>query len=209
MRYLLMLTLLSGTVLNAQKNGFTRIEDHAVLEADINRNSAKITSITSAFVQEKKMEYLDEVIVSKGKFWYKRESKLRWQYNEPYEYIIAIKDGKFSIKDNGRVKVFDVNSNQAFKELNDLILNIAQGNLVKDNRFDIEAYEDKTSYFLKLTPKDANMKKFIRQTEVYLLKEDLAVTKVVMRESDTDFTVISFINRKLNDEVSDTVFDIK
>ena len=200
---------LLGAVLHAQQPGFTKVKDYSAIEVDINRNSLRIASITSDFVQEKKMEYLDEVIVSKGKFWYKRDNKLRWQYNDPYEYVIAIKDGKFSIKDNGRVSVFDVNSNKAFKELNDLIISIAQGNLTKDNRFDVEAFEDKTTYLLKLTPKDANMKKFIKQTDVFLLKADLAVSKVVMHESESDLTVISFINRKLNDEVSDTVFNIK
>lgn len=209
MRYIMLSMWLLGAVLHAQQPGFTKVKDYSAIEVDINRNSLRIASITSDFVQEKKMEYLDEVIVSKGKFWYKRDNKLRWQYNDPYEYVIAIKDGKFSIKDNGQVSVFDVNSNKAFKELNDLIINIAQGNLTKDNRFDVEAFEDKTTYLLKLTPKDANMKKFIKQTDVFLLKADLAVSKVVMHESESDLTVISFINRKLNDEVSDTVFNIK
>lgn len=193
----------------SQPAGFTKVENSAALEKEIEAHSAKLISMASDFVQEKTMAYLDEVIVSKGKFWYKRENNLRWQYNEPFEYVIGIKNGQFSIKDQGKVRVFDVTSNPAFKELNDLILSIAKGNLIQDNRFAMEAFEDKTTYFLKLTPKDANMKKFIQQTDLYISKEDGVATKVIMRESDTDYTIISFVNRHLNDAISDTVFDIK
>ncbi|HLW07765.1 MAG TPA: outer membrane lipoprotein carrier protein LolA [Marinilabiliaceae bacterium] len=193
----------------SQPTGFTKVENSAALEKEIEAHSAKLISITSDFIQEKTMAYLDEVIVSKGKFWYKRDNNLRWQYNEPFEYVIGIKNGQFSIKDQGKVRVFDVSSNPAFKELNDLILSIAKGNLIQDNRFAMEAFEDKTTYFLKLTPKDANMKKFIQQTDLYISKQDGVATKVIMRESDTDYTIISFVNRHLNDAISDTVFDIK
>lgn len=193
----------------AQQKGFTPVADYPALEQEINKNSLKIQAISSDFVQEKKMEYLDEVIVSKGNFWYKHESKLRWQYNEPYEYIIAINNGKFLIKDNGKVKVYDVASNPAFKEMNDLILRIARGTLAGDKRFDIEAFENKDSYLLKLTPVDDNLKKFIHTTEVFLSKSDLAADRVVMHESGSDYTVIQFINRKINNEIADTVFDIR
>ncbi|NLX71933.1 MAG: outer membrane lipoprotein carrier protein LolA [Bacteroidales bacterium] len=209
MRNILIVFAFMALPLPAQQKGFTPVADYPALEQEINNNSLKIKSISSDFVQEKKMEYLDEVIVSKGNFWYKHESKLRWQYNEPYEYIIAINNGKFLLKDKGNVKVYDVASNPAFKEMNDLILRIARGTLAGDKRFKIEAFEDKDSYLLKLTPVDDNLKKFIHTTEVFLSKSDLAADRVVMHESGSDYTVIQFINRKINNEIADTVFDIR
>jgi outer membrane lipoprotein-sorting protein len=194
---------------HSQEAGFTKITDHSTLERDINNNSNKINSIKSDFVQEKKIDYLDVVIESKGKFWYKKESNLRWEYNEPFNYVITIANGKFSILDNGKVSVYDVSTNLVFKEINDLILSIAKGNMIKDNKFLIDAYENKTSYLLKLTPKDEKMRKFIQNTEVYISKEDLSATRVIMRESATDYTVISFVNKKLNDEIPDNIFSIK
>ena len=68
---------------------------------------------------------------------------------------------------------------------------------------------DKDSYLLKLTPVDDNLKKFIHTTEVFLSKSDLAADRVVMHESGSDYTVIQFINRKINNEIADTVFDIR
>jgi outer membrane lipoprotein-sorting protein len=200
---------LSSLAAISQEPGYTKITDHSILEREINNNSNKINSIKSDFIQEKKIDYLDVIIESKGKFWYKKESNLRWEYNEPFKYVIAIANGKFSIQDNGKVSVYDVATNVVFKEINDLILSIAKGNMIKDNKFTIDAFENKTSYLLKLTPKDEKMRKFIQNTEVYISKADLSATKVIMRESATDYTVISFVNKKLNDEIPDSVFIIK
>lgn len=193
----------------SQPQGFVKVENSDDLEKEVKAHSARLRSISSDFVQEKHMAYLDEVIVSKGKFWYQKESNLRWQYNEPFEYVIGIKNGQFSIKDQGKVSVFDVASNPAFKELNSLILSIADGSLIHDNRFEMEAFENSTTYFLKLIPKDANMKKFIQQTDLYISKESGVATKVIMHEAETDFTVISFINHQLNNAIPNSIFDIQ
>lgn len=206
---LLLIFLLTSLAAHSQEAGYTKITDHSILEREINNNSNKINSIKSDFIQEKKIDYLDVIIESKGKFWYKKESNLRWEYNEPFKYVIAIANGKFSIQDNGKVSVYDVATNVVFKEINDLILSIAKGNMIKDNKFTIDAFENKTSYLLKLTPKDEKMRKFIQNTEVYISKADLSATKVIMRESATDYTVISFVNKKLNDEIPDNIFIIK
>src|SRR5690606_41397308 len=97
-------------------------------------NSLKVSSITSDFVQEKKMEYLDEAQVSKGKFWYKHESNLRWQYDEPYEYIIAIRNGSFYIKDGDKIKVYDVCGDPSFRSTYDRIMKIVKCTVAGVNR---------------------------------------------------------------------------
>lgn len=210
MRYLVLsLLVLAVTTVYGQDKSYRPVADPAVVEKKIMDNSLKVSSITSDFVQEKKMEYLDEVLVSKGKFWYKHESKLRWQYDEPYEYIIAIRNGSFYIKDDVKVKVYDVAGNPAFREMNDLILKIARGTLAGDKRFEIEMYENDRFYLLRLRPIDAALKGFLQTTEIYLSKSDLSAEKVVMHETETDYTQITFINRKLNNEIPESIFDIK
>lgn len=207
-RICILLFLLIGNTAFSQKSPFTKVVNVKLLEEKINENSNKITTIKSDFIQEKKMDYIDEVITSKGKFWYKKENNLRWEYFEPYVYIIAIKNGKFSIKDGKKVSTYDIKTNVVFKEINDLIISMAKGNMMKDNKFYIDAYENNSIYLLKLTPKDENMKKFILKTEVYIDKSNLSVSKVIMKESDTDYTVITFLNRKMNEEIQDAIFNI-
>lgn len=207
-RYTLIL-IFAVSAIYAQPVGYTKVEDFAKMEKEILEKSKNLSSLNSNFTQEKTMAYLDEVIVSKGDFWYKHPNKVRWQYNEPFEYVISINDNRFTIKDGGKINQFDTKSNPAFRELNSLIVSIAKGDLISDDRFEIEPFENSENYFLKLTPKDANMKNFISMTELFIDKATGVAIKIIMYESESDYTVISFSNSKLNEEISDSIFDIK
>jgi len=203
---IIILLIIAAQTLNSQNNTYVKINDIKQLEAKLNENSNKNNTIQSDFVQNKTIEYLDETIVSKGKFWFKKSNNLRWEYNEPFNYIITIKDGKFTIKDGNKISNYDINTNAVFKEINDLLISMAEGNMIKDDKFFVEAFENKTSYLLKLTPKNENMKNFINKTEVYIDKIDLSVYKIIMLESESDFTEILFTNRKFNEEIRDNIF---
>jgi len=189
-----------------EKTDFTPVKDLKALEAILNSNAAKIRTIQSDFIQRKQLEYLDETITSKGRFWFKKENQLRWAYVEPFEYAIIISDGKFTIIDESEVSVHDIDSNQAFREINNLIINLVRGSLMEHDKFEIEAFENDTQYLVKLVPKDSNMKKVISNMEVYFDKKDLTVGKIVMQESESDFTLITFTNKKLNEPIPDNIF---
>lgn len=185
---------------------FTQVKDLKALEEKLNSNLEKINSIKSDFIQQKQLEYLDETIVSKGQFWFKKENQLRWAYDEPFEYVIILINGKFIIKDESIVNVYDINSNQAFLEINNLIIGLVRGSMMDHAKFEIEAFENDTQYLVKLVPKDSNMSKVISNMEVYFDKKDLTVGKIIMHESASDFTVITFINTKLNEPIPDNIF---
>ena len=189
-----------------QSTEFVPIKDLKVLEEKLNSNLANINTIKSEFIQQKELEYLDETIVSKGQFWFKKENQLRWAYNEPFEYAIILNKGKFIIQDESIVSVYDIDSNQAFREINNLIINLVKGSLMEYDTFEIEAFENNTQYLVKLVPRDSNMRKVISNMEVYIDKNDLTVGKILMHESESDFTVITFINKKLNEQIPDSIF---
>lgn len=207
--FLIFVLFLAVVPMLAQPAGYVLVEDASELEEAFRRNAASVRSISSAFVQEKQLAYLDEVIESKGAFWYRNDNSLRWAYDSPFHYLIVIKEGRFFIKDQEEVKVFDVQSNPAFKLLNDLIISIAKGSVMGDERFELKVYEGARDYLLVMQPLDAQLKQFILQSEVYLDKESLLALRVIIRESDTDFTQISFVNRKLNEPIEDAVFDVR
>lgn len=189
-----------------QTTEFTAIKDLKALEEKLNSNLANTSSIKSEFIQQKELEYLDETIVSKGQFWFKKENQLRWAYHEPFDYAIILSKGKFIIQDESEVSVYDIDSNQAFREINNLIINMVQGSLMEYDKFEIEAFENSTQYLVKLVPIDTNMRKVISNMEVYIDKNDLTVGKIIMFESERDFTVITFINKTLNEQIPDSIF---
>ncbi len=188
------------------QSNYKKVDDINALEQKINANSEKINTIKSDFIQIKKIKFLKDEITSRGKFWYKNENNLRWEYIKPFSYTIAITSDRFSIFDGNKVNTFDAAANPVFKEVNDLIISIARGNMMKDGKFEVEAFENPGFYWLKMTPIDENMKKYITETQVFIDKSDLTVVRIIMKESETDYTEISFLNRQINDEIPDSIF---
>jgi len=203
--WMLSCSLFAGTLrLGAQD--LKPVEDLDMLLTRINDNALTIHSIQSRFSQEKQLEFLDETIISNGRFWFKTANNLRWAYEEPYEYAIIISDGKFHIKDGDRVSVYDIESNAAFREINELIIGLVKGDIMKQERFDIKAFEDDDQYLLVLVPLEAQMKQVIATMEIYFLKTDLTVSAITMKENETDRTVINFFDKRINETIPDSVF---
>jgi outer membrane lipoprotein-sorting protein len=176
------------------------------VEQKLNANSAKINSIKSDFIQEKHLEFLNDTIITKGKFWFQKENLLRWEYTSPFKYIIVINNGKFIVKDDDKVSEFDINSNKAFQQVNNLIISSVKGSLMEENMFEIKAFKNETTYLLALVPKDINMKNVLNKIELYFDAETLDVIKVKMIENEQDYTIISFINKKYNETIPSNTF---
>ena len=199
-----------GTALvhaKAIQNGFQPVMNSAQVVEEINRNAAAIQTIQSTFIQKKQLDFLDETIISKGAFWFKRENQLKWAYQEPFEYIIVIRDGIFRIKDGEQVSSFDIDSNPAFMEINNLIIGMVRGNITND-RFEMQVFENPVQYLVRLVPRDKNMKEVISTMEIYFDKADLNVAEVIMKENEKDYTIITFTDKKINEVIEDSVFSI-
>jgi len=192
---------------SARQDGFSPVKNREQLVQQFNENSASIETIQSNFIQKKQLEFLDETITSNGTFWFKKDNNLRWAYQKPFEYVILIHDGKFNILDGEQLSAYDIESNPAFAEINNLIVNMVRGNIT-DERFEMTALENNMQYLVKLVPKDPVLKDVISTMEIYFDKSDLTVEEVVMRESERDYTVITFIDKQINEAIEDRVFSL-
>lgn len=194
--------------------GFARIEQDELIPVEdldelvekLNNNAKSIMTIQSGFIQKKQLEFLDETIVSRGRFWFRKERSLRWAYEEPYTYSIIIHKGKFQIKDGEKVSAYDIESNAAFREINDLIIRMVQGNIMDQDKFDMEAFENDHHYLVKLVPLGQQMKDVISDMEIFFNKTDLTVSEIIMKESESDYTVITFVDKQINEPIPDPVF---
>lgn len=205
--FMVSILFLSGITSLGQSNqdGFQPVKNPDQLVKIMNENATKTETIQSSFIQKKQLEFLDETIVSTGKFFFKKENQLRWAYEQPFEYVIVIHGGKFLIKDGEQVSTFDIESNPAFTEINRLIVGMVSGN-INEEKFDMEAFENSTQYRVSLIPLDETMREVISNMEIYFDKTDLAVAEVLMKESEKDYTVITFTDKKINEPIEEAVF---
>ncbi len=193
----------------AQDKSFKKITNLEEVKSKIADYSSKTNSIKSDFVQEKHLEILETPLISKGKFFYKKENNIRWEYIEPLKYIIVIHKGKFTIKDETKVSEYDIESNKMFKEINNMIITSMKGEIINNKDFTVSFFENNTYYLAKLTPNKKEIANFITTIKIYFNKTDFSVSKVIMVETEQDYTQIVFKNKSVNTQLDDSIFNIK
>ena len=185
---------------------FKPVANFDKVQAEINQTAESIKTIKSNFIQEKQLSFLTESIKSEGFFRYKKENRLRWEYTQPFKYLILFNGNEVVIKDGNNTNVFDAGSNALFKQINDLMLGAVKGDLGKDKDFAFTLNESSKQYQLLLKPTNDNMKKYVAGVEIYFEKTDLAVSSIKIIESTGDFTKITFHDRKFNEPIDEKTF---
>jgi len=188
---------------------FKPVKDTMLFKQKMEAQSKLVNTIESDFIQEKYLSVMSEKIISKGHFCFKKVNMLRWEYNDPYKYIIAINKDKMFIKDNGKVTKYDINSNKMFKSINEMMMNTVQGNLLNNKDYKAKYYETDKQYLLELSPVQKGAKDFLKVIQLYIDKSDYAVVKVKMIEPGDDYTSIDFTNHKNNQPIEDERFVVK
>jgi outer membrane lipoprotein-sorting protein len=186
------------------------MKDVQAFKLKLENMSKQVNTIESDFVQEKNLSVLTNKIISKGHFIYKKENNIRWEYLQPYRYLIIISNNKIFIKEENNQKQYDIQSNKMFQEMNKFISGCIQGDILKNEQdFKIGYFEDDKTYFVSLMPRSEGMRKMLNEVQIWFNKNDLTVTRINMVESGGDYTKIDFINKKLNTEVPVEKFNFK
>jgi outer membrane lipoprotein-sorting protein len=184
-------------------------KEAAIFKVKVAEATKKVTTIQSDFTQEKEMSVLAEKIVTKGKFYYKKEKMLRWEYTDPFPYLIIINKEQLLVRDEDKENRINIQSNKFFRELNTIIIGAVSGTLLNDEKnFKPSFADDKTSYVTVLIPQSAKIRESLSEIVLYFNKTDYTVEKLVMREASGDYTRILFTNRKLNQPIPDERFAI-
>jgi len=178
----------------------------AAFKKSVNAVSTKIKSLSTDFVQYKHMDFLAKDIETSGKMVFKEPNLLQWQYKKPYSYSIVFKNGKIFINDEGKKSTVDVGNSKIFAKINKLIVGSVSGDMFDDKEFTISYFKNKDFNMTKLVPKDASLKKYIKQIELSFDKQDGTVNQVRLMESAEDYTKIVFKNKILNAKVDDAAF---
>ncbi|MDP4282086.1 MAG: outer membrane lipoprotein carrier protein LolA [Bacteroidota bacterium] len=205
---LLLLTLLPCS-LNAQA-GFSPIKDAGSFRQKVASASRTTQTIESSFVQEKIMDVLSEKITSRGKFYFRKENDLRWEYTSPVKYLIIIHNGNILIRDESKESHFDARSNKLFSEINAIIVGSVKGTLFEDKtRFSSAFFENVSRYLVKMKPISSNLKATLCEIRLYIDKKDMTVSEIEMQEISGDMTRIVFQSKKINTPLPNDIFSSK
>ena len=211
MRKIIFITgiLFTGIFVKAQYPGYSPVADLVKFKTDFSAVTQKTTSIKSDFVQEKNLSMLSEKIISKGNFWFKKDSRVRMEYNQPFKYLMILNKDKVYVKDGQKENKVSTKSNKLFQQINKIMIDCMQGTALDNPDFKTRVFENKNSALVELTPVTKGLKELFKSINVIVDKKDFSVLSIEMQELSGDNTIMRFTNKELNASIPDTLFDIK
>jgi len=195
-----------GMAMVDQYPGFTLVSNTTQFKMQFKEASVKIQTVKSEFIQEKTLLALTEKITSQGKFWFKRNNKVRLDYVTPFTYRMIINGDKVLIKDDHKENRINVRSNKLFQQINKIMLDCLQGNILESKDFTTRVFENEGGYLLELTPVSKNLKEFFRNIVLIIEKKDYSVRSMALNEPSGDKTLMTFTNKSLNAPLPDETF---
>jgi outer membrane lipoprotein-sorting protein len=182
------------------------VSDVASFKKEFAIQSAGIHSITSGFKQEKILSALTEKITSTGNFKFKRSNKVRIEYTKPFSYLMIMNGDKILVRDDQKESRVNVRSNKLFQQINRIMMDCIQGTILDSKDFTNQVWENDKNYLLEMKPVSKGLKDFFQTIVVIVEKKDHSVQAIQMNEPAGDETIITFTDKKINDQVSDEVF---
>lgn len=198
-----------GFLVMSGQGDFVPVPDQQAVSEKLAAMSGRLESIQSDFVQEKHMSFLDMQVVSKGKFWFQKENSLRWEYTDPFTYIVVVNDGKLTIVNEGKNNEMKMKGNRMFAHVNDIIVASVKGQIMDTDDFQVSLFENQHAYFVKLITLNPDIAGVIEEMHMYFDKATFSVARIVMNEPNGDYTSIRFENRKVNEPIPASVFIVE
>lgn len=192
--------------LQAQYAGYTAVKDIKVFRQQFAAASQKLNSLQSDFIQEKNLSMLSEKIISKGKFWFKKENKVRMEYTQPFKYLMIMNGSNIYIKDGQKENRVSTNSNKLFQQINKIVVDCVKGTAFSNTDFKFNVFENKSTYLIELTPVVKNLQSIFKNINVIVDRKDFSVNSIKMIEPSGDYTNINFTNKILNTNLADALF---
>jgi outer membrane lipoprotein-sorting protein len=164
------------------------------------------TTIDADFVQEKKIDILEHILVSKGKILFKQKNNLRLEYTSPSYYLVVMAGGKMLIKDANKKTKIDSKGSKIFTQVQNIMTGVLAGQVVDSRDFKYELFKSETHYKIKLYPQTGVMKDLLNEVEFVTQINTLKVESMTMFEKSGDVTTMKFKNVKMNIPIDDKVF---
>ncbi|MFT4152976.1 outer membrane lipoprotein carrier protein LolA [Parafilimonas sp.] len=200
------LLLLLCSAAKAQPAGYVRVKDIATFKNQFAAASQKISSIKADFEQEKNLSMLSDKIISKGKFWFKKENKVRMEYAQPFQYLMILNNNNIYIKDGQKENKISAGSNKLFQQVNKIVVDCVRGTAFSNTDFKVNVFESKTAYLIELVPAVKNLQQIFKTINVITDKNDYSVNTIVLNEASGDNTTIHFITKEINTNLPDALF---
>jgi len=171
---------------------------------EISRAMGGVKTVFARFVQERHLSLFQEPLRSEGFLCCQKPGRIRWEITQPYRSVL-VSDGsgvaQFEWIDD-QWKRLDLGLVDAMQQIVNQIAGIIEGRYAsRKQEFEITVAPSEAGPVLTLVPQQEKVRKLMRAIEVHLAADLKGTRRVVLRESNADFTEIRF-----EEQVTDGVF---
>jgi outer membrane lipoprotein-sorting protein len=201
--FLFLLIFLFETTMYAQEKKVISTPENVIKK--IKEKSAKTISIVADFTEKKYLAYMKEPHSSSGKFYYKKDNKMRWEQLAPFDYILLVNEDEVIIRDNGEVKE-NAMSSKVMEKIKNLMLTIINGDFTSNKSFISTYFESEDIYIVELQPTMARVKKIYDMIVLSFDRNSLHLKTLTFIEASGDKSVMTFSNEQFNTEIAEIIF---
>jgi outer membrane lipoprotein-sorting protein len=177
----------------------------------LRESRASYHTFATRFVQRKHLAMLDVDLQSEGMIFFRRPGSVRYEILAPVRSLMTY-DGKKVQCYTFTEGTWKLLNNPAATAVGQVLRQIGrwvQGDFDTDRKmFDIDVVPaDGCAGCIRLTPRNEALAKYIRRVEIYVEKApDYRVTRVIIRESEVDFTDMRFRQELRNPSLPEGTF---
>jgi outer membrane lipoprotein-sorting protein len=189
---------------------FRPMKDTVSFKKKMKDFSATFTSFECSFDQVKTMSMLKAPSSATGSFCYRSGGDFRWEYSVPFSYILVIRNGKLTVRDESGKNQVNLASSKTFAEVNGKIISLISGKFLEEKgEFAHRLSENDYLYKVELDPLNKRIAKYFRSIEIQIDKANMTASRLILEEQDGDKTAFTFFNKKINQAIGDEKFIIR
>lgn len=181
--------------------------DDAAVLAQLQRLAADVDTLQSDFVQEKHLAMFQEVLHSRGRFYFARPDRLRWELTEPVAAGFVLDGGKgrrWNAR-SGRQEPFELSREPVLQLVAEQLFAWAGADFERLRRSYRIAVVQRTPVVLKLEPL-AGAGGYLDHLRVAFAEDGRHVAMVEVHEQGGDFTRIRFVGATVNAPLRGNLF---
>lgn len=179
----------------------------ASLFASLEKSAGGVNTLASDFVQEKHLGMFKTVMKSKGRFYFMKPDRLRWELIEPVAsgFVLKGDKGRRWHERTGRTENFQIGQEPVMKLVSEQLFAWARADFTfLKSQYDITVVSESPAT-LKLEPR-SSAAGFLKHLVIGFSADGRYVKSVEVHEKDGDFTRIRFVNTQVNQPLKADLF---
>ncbi len=113
---------------------------------------------------------MNDKVSAKGKFYFKKEDRIRIEYTTPFQYLLVMNGGQIMVKDENKSNKINTRNSKTMQSVNKVMMDCMRGTVFANKDFSVRSYSGTGQYPLELIPVNPAMKSLFARIHIFIGK---------------------------------------